>query len=66
MHHCDWLGVSGACKAFKCFYWGLRETSDGKVAPTNDGNLGYTDTLRANPPGRGLVHERGGDARGKF
>ena len=18
MHHCDWLGVSGACKAFKC------------------------------------------------
>ena len=27
-------------------YWGLRQTADRKLAPTNDGNLGYTDTLK--------------------
>ena len=26
-------------------YWGLRQTSDRKAAPKNDGHLGYTDTL---------------------
>ena len=26
-------------------YWGLRQTSDRKAAPKNDGHLGYTNTL---------------------
>ena len=26
-------------------YWGLRQTSDCKAGPKNDGHLGYTDTL---------------------
>ena len=28
-------------------YWGLRETSDRKAMATNDGLLGYTDTLKS-------------------
>ena len=28
-------------------YWGLRQTSDRKATPTNDGHLEYTDTLRS-------------------